>query len=281
MTYTLAIDSAQDTVSISGVRPFMDRIDSSHMWGNSRITQFGLVRLFSTFLESYIHSIHLKNTGNLTDLVADQAGRIAGLWTCAHDTFFNELTSTCEACNALCLDGCVRDSLINCRCWDIECRDCRDFNEGAECDSCGLLLSNAKGNNTPCDCKVGFTRDVTNGGEFTNTCDAIPVSPCVASYPRCIKCISNTGNWFSDCTECGPGFFRQFDTGSCLDSCPTGSTADENGICSDPSKEDLTAVTFNGVGNTYKGDPHGTYKLKEGENGEPAPVNTGDRGLHF
>jgi len=251
------------------------------MWGNSRITSFGLTRLAATFLEAYIHSIHLKNTGNLTDLVDNQLGRIAGLWTCAHNTFLNELTQACEACADTCVDGCVRPTADNCRCWDIECADCRDFNEGAECNSCGLLTSFGKGNNTPCDCKVAFTRDVSNGGAFTNFCAAVQTTECLSSAPRCSECIGDTGNWWADCVTCGEGYFRQFDTGSCLTSCPTGSTPDADRNCSDPSKEDLSGVTFDKTGDVYKGDPHGTYSLKEGENGEPAPVNTGDRGLYF
>jgi hypothetical protein len=100
--------------------------------------------------------------------------------------------------------------------------------------------------------------------------------------PRCETCLSDTGNWWSDCVTCGEGYFRQYDTGTCLDHCPTGYTPnEETRECDQGESGHISVVTFHQVGDTYVAEGNGTYTLKEGENGEVAPVNTGDRGIYF
>jgi hypothetical protein len=141
----------------------MDTLISAHYWGNSRLTQFGLTRLFETFLEVYIHSIHIKNTvGNWPPYV-DHSGRIPGLWNCAFDSFLDESSGSCLLCDQSCSDGCVRPGPDNCKCYDIECASCRDSTADSDCLSCGLLTSFAQGSSSPCDCKLGFSRDTANG----------------------------------------------------------------------------------------------------------------------
>jgi len=63
---------------------------STHFWGNSRLTQFGITRLFETFLNAYIHSIHIKGTLGNWPPFADLEWRIPGLWNCAFDMFLDE-----------------------------------------------------------------------------------------------------------------------------------------------------------------------------------------------
>jgi hypothetical protein len=96
-------------------------------------------------------------------------------------------------------------------------------------------------------------------------------------------CNTDNGNWWGDCMSCQEGFFRQFNVGSCLDYCPTGSL--KNLItkeCSDPGLGHISEVIFNKIGILYKGLPFGTYKLTVGDQlFHKAPINTFDRGLFF
>ena len=83
MSFTAAIDDVSETVTINGIGPYIDTRFSTHYWGNSRITQFGLLRAFATFLEVYLHSIHIRAAPGLTTMFDDNAFRIPGLWICA------------------------------------------------------------------------------------------------------------------------------------------------------------------------------------------------------
>jgi hypothetical protein len=164
MTFTLSIDKATETISIGGLLPFRDLPNSSHIWGNSRLTQLGITRLFETFLKVYIHSIHIKGnlSGNWPPYV-DLSHHLPGLWNCAFDAFFDEGSQSCLPCASNCSEGCIRAGPDNCKCFDIECANCRDMSEDSDCLSCGLLTSFAQGSSTPCDCKLGFSRDTENG----------------------------------------------------------------------------------------------------------------------
>lgn len=203
MSYKISIDNDTDTLTISGLPPYMDTAISSHVWGNSRQTQFGVTRLFETFLEVYIHSIHIRNRPGLWPPHADHSHRIPGLWTCEWNSFFDEATQGCLECHSSCSEGCIRPTGDNCKCFDIECRDCVDSLQGSDCRSCGLLTSFARGSDQPCDCKLGFSRDTSNGGEFTNSCSLDIEIPCIGAAPRCNNCIADTGSWFGDCLSCG------------------------------------------------------------------------------
>jgi len=90
MNFKLSIDDANETLTMAGVPAFLDKSDSSHIWGNSRLTEFGLSRLFSTFFQGYIHSIHLRNKLGLLPPIAEYGQFVAGLWTCGFDSFFDE-----------------------------------------------------------------------------------------------------------------------------------------------------------------------------------------------
>jgi len=164
MDFGLSIDLDTDILTLEGVKPYLDWGNSSHIWGNSRLTQFGLSRLFETFLNVYIHSIDIKNTIGLNwppHIVLD--GRIPGLWTCAWDAFFDEADGSCKLCDPACGLGCVRPGSDNCICYDIECNECTSTGPDADCLSCGLFTSFARGTATPCECKLGFSRDTANG----------------------------------------------------------------------------------------------------------------------
>jgi hypothetical protein len=90
MSYTLSLNQETDTITIENMAPYMDNQLSTHMWGNSRITNFGLTRLFETFLEVYIHSIHIRNIHGSVTPYEELGDRRNGLWTCAHNKFWNE-----------------------------------------------------------------------------------------------------------------------------------------------------------------------------------------------
>jgi hypothetical protein len=108
--------------------------------------------------------------------------------------------------------------------------------------------------------------------------------PCTGAADRCENCALDLGNWFGDCDSCKPGFFRQFDAGTCLDFCPTGSIPNLiTNECSNPGLDGpISNVVFNKLGPIYKGLPFGQYKLKPGfEAGHEAPQNTVTRGLFF
>jgi hypothetical protein len=163
MHFKLSIDNESEDLSIVDLPPYMDGRFSSHLWGNSRLTQFGITRLFETFLQVYIHSIDIKGSlGNWPPYV-DHSHRIPGLWNCLFDAFFDEASQSCVPCHSSCADGCIRPGADNCKCFDIECKDCRDSSADSECRSCGLLTSFAQGSATPCECKLGFSRDTADG----------------------------------------------------------------------------------------------------------------------
>jgi hypothetical protein len=147
------------------------------------------------------------------------------------------------------------------------------------------LTSFARGNSTPCECKLGFSRDTTDGAENYNRCsvDIDLEVPCIGAAARCDKCNTDNGNWFGDCLSCQDGFFRQFNAGTCLDYCPTGSLKDLiTKECSDPGVAAISNVVFNKIGVLYKGLPFGTFKLSPGDQlFDFAPINTIDRGLYF
>jgi len=90
MSFNLAIDNDMETITIENVAPYMDTLIGATYWGNSRITEFGLGRLFATFLEVYIHSIHIRGAPGTFPPFPDLEFRIPGLWTCAWDTFLDE-----------------------------------------------------------------------------------------------------------------------------------------------------------------------------------------------
>jgi len=73
----------------------MDTLFSTHLWGNSKLTQFGITRLFETFLEVYIHSIHIKGPGGNFPSFPDLEFRIPDLWTCNHNAFFDAILGGC------------------------------------------------------------------------------------------------------------------------------------------------------------------------------------------
>jgi hypothetical protein len=159
MSFDLSIDLQTETLTIEGLPRYFDRPNSTHVWGNSRLTQFGLSRLFETFLKVYIHSIHLRNKIGTWPPFNEHSWRFSGLWNCAFDTFFDESSGSCLSCDASCGDGCIRPGPNNCKCFDIECASCVDSTEDSDCLSCGLLTSFARGSSQPCDCKIGFSRD--------------------------------------------------------------------------------------------------------------------------
>jgi len=165
----------------------------------------------------------------------------------------------------------------------VECVSCRDFQADSECYNCGLLTSFARGSSSPCECKIGFSRDTSNGGQATNYCSLDISIPCIDAGLFCDTCSNDTGNWFGDCLSCKPGFFRQFDAATCLDFCPTGSIPlPLLNECADPGLGAISSVVFNKLGSLYLGLPFGVFNLVPGYNfGEAAPANTIDRGLYF
>jgi hypothetical protein len=85
-------------------------------------------------------------------------------------------------------------------------------------------------------------------------------------------CNVDTGNWFGDCMSCKPGFFLQFNVGTCLDFCPTASIKNLiTNECSDAGLGHVSSVVFNKLGPIYKGLPFGTYHLEPGTLGGLAP----------
>jgi hypothetical protein len=107
--------------------------------------------------------------------------------------------------------------------------------------------------------------------------------PCIGAAPRCNNCATDTGNWWGDCLSCGLGFFRQYDAGTCLDLCPTGSIASLiTNECENPGLGFISNIVFNKLGILYRGLPFGIYRLQPGDVfGHFAPINTLDRGLYF
>ena len=282
MNFKLAIDNETDTLSIEGLRPYLDLPLSTHLWGNSRLTQFGITRLFETFLEVYIHSISLRNTPGTWPPFPDHEFRLPGLWNCAWNSFFDESSQSCLACHADCGEGCIRPGRDNCKCFDIECKDCVDSTEGSDCRNCGLLTSFARGSSEPCDCKIGFSRDTSNGGAKTNRCALDIKIPCIALLGRCSDCREDTGNWFGDCLSCGLGFFRQQDAASCLPDCPTGSIGSIiTNECEGLGLGHISSVFFNLIGPLYKGFPFGLYRLASDSLFDLRPFNTITRGVFF
>jgi len=285
MSFKLTVDDAEATLTLPDLPFYRDTPISTHFWGNSRLTQFGLTRLVETFLNVYIASIHIRNRPGVFGNVEDNKFRLAGLWNCGFDAFFDEEAQTCRPCHASCTEGCIRGGTDNCKCYDIECQSCRNFTPASECLSCGLLTSLAIGTSNPCECKLGFSRDTENGGAHVNRCEldfSIEI-PCIGAGLFCDMCNSDTGNWFGDCNSCKPGFFRQFNARSCLDHCPTGSIAIPLlNECPDVGLLPVSNVVFNLLGPIYKGLPFGTFHLEAGlDFGNAAPQNTIDRGLFF
>jgi len=77
MDLTVSIDDLSATISILDVPDYRDTPFSTHFWGNSRLTQFGITRLFDTFLEVYIHSIHIRNTSGLFSALDEHKDKIS------------------------------------------------------------------------------------------------------------------------------------------------------------------------------------------------------------
>jgi hypothetical protein len=90
MMFGLSIDNETEKITIEGLRPYMDLPLSTHYWGNSKLTQFGLTRLFETFLQVYIHSIHITGPNAVWPPHLDHSWRIEPLWTCAFDAFLDQ-----------------------------------------------------------------------------------------------------------------------------------------------------------------------------------------------
>jgi hypothetical protein len=90
MNFKLSIDAETETLTLPDVRPYMDLPLSTHYWGNSKLTQFGLTRLFETFLQVYIHSIHITGPNAVWPPHLDHSWRIEPLWTCAFDAFLDQ-----------------------------------------------------------------------------------------------------------------------------------------------------------------------------------------------
>ena len=160
--------------------------------------------------------------------------------------------------------------------------DCTSPQEDADCRSCGLLTSFARGSSQPCDCKIGFSRDTSNGGAKTNSCALDITIPCIGLLGRCNDCREDTGNWFGDCVSCGLGFFRQYDVATCLDYCPTGSI----GLpllneCEAIGLGHISSAFFNLLGPIYKGLPFGWYRLTSDSLFDLRPFNTITRGIWF
>ena len=115
--------------------------------------------------------------------------------SCTISDFYS---TSCQPCNALCTQGCVRADISCNLCYDQQCKSCTDFD--SSCPSC---ITNASGSPS-CECSAGYFWDA-----ITETC-----ASCTSN---CDSCLSTR---YDSCTLCKSGYFLCQSV--CVSICPSG-----------------------------------------------------------
>jgi hypothetical protein len=202
---------------------------------------------------------------------------------CPKHYFMDE--SDCQPCSAACVECSSADQCLVCRPefftlktdLSVNCLDkCprSSFTEGSNCISCNAACSTCTGpaDNDCAECKEGFIRQ--DGKCASLACDPgtfLIGGVCEACSAACEACF---GPSFFECLGCAEGLFLQPYTQSvCLETCPTGFSAQDKGCLKTADSrcsfslttwgQEITALSFTalrGPDKTAQRDPQPSFE---------------------